>query len=544
MSNTIYPKADVKTQDWSDKYVGSKQTPNVLVLHSTEGTNWPSYNGGASAPHFTVMPDFANQTVVVRQHFPVDRSARALVNSGGGVETNTLNIVQVEMVGTCSPRTHGKWGNRQHIYMPEAPDWFVAGVAGIVRWLHNASSAFPIKDGTPRGFLAYPGSYGNTNGQRMSFSEWNDGRGIVGHQHVPENAHGDPGAFDIARLVAFAKGEAAPSKPVVSTNRMDPNAYFIGATGGHVTWLGERLEAHGFGNHYNVGPGPNFGEADLLNVSDFQHAQGWEGDDANGLPGTTSLSMLAADPESVSTVEVVSAIQNMAGNNPYGIETAKARMRRYVAARRSHPIHILNAQETTVASTVRPRLDKGLGALGYERAGGGKGRYCYARGVEVVDAGLFTVPSKWWFRKDDKQAAWVVYDIDGARGMDVSMHLEYRSGRKADGLRVEQAQWIANAALSKADALSVPEQNVMLSGDTNSEGMVLDALADTGWHNAAIGSGYEESHTFMGWDGRSLKRFDYALVRVNAIEADLEALSHNTSISDHAGLRVRRQLIK
>lgn len=84
----------------------------------------------------------------------------------------------------------------------------------------------------------------------------------------------------------------APSKP--STNKMDPAAYFTGAKGAHITWLGERLVAHGFGKHYTTGPGPSWGEADRLNVRAFQFAQGWTGDSADGFPGALTLTKLAA----------------------------------------------------------------------------------------------------------------------------------------------------------------------------------------------------------------------------------------------------------
>jgi hypothetical protein len=93
--------------------------------------------------------------------------------------------------------------------------------------------------------------------------------------------------------VLDVKGSAKPS----STDRMDPTAYFIGATGPHVTWLGERLVVHGFDDHYSDGPGPTFSEADRKNVADFQHAQGWTGAAADGFPGDQTLVLLAADPK-------------------------------------------------------------------------------------------------------------------------------------------------------------------------------------------------------------------------------------------------------
>ncbi|MFD7908358.1 peptidoglycan-binding protein [Kitasatospora sp. NPDC059747] len=59
-------------------------------------------------------------------------------------------------------------------------------------------------------------------------------------------------------------------------------AFYIGAYGDYVTEMGEALVAKGYGSHYQVGPGPTFSEADRLNVQDFQHAQGWTGDDPGG----------------------------------------------------------------------------------------------------------------------------------------------------------------------------------------------------------------------------------------------------------------------
>ena len=221
MSNW-YPSAS-KAQDFSKKYGGSVIKPNVVVIHSTEGTGWPGYNGGGSAPHFTIMPNFKTKTVSVRQHFPCNRSSRALVNKAGGVETNTLNAIQIELIGTCDPATHKKWGSTQHIFMPEAPEWFLKEVAKLLTWLNKTYPAIPLKDAAIRGWGAYPGSYGNSK-YRLSFKEWRNAYGVLGHQHVPENTHGDPGNFPIKKLLEFASGKTPtpptpPKPPVVKTKR-------------------------------------------------------------------------------------------------------------------------------------------------------------------------------------------------------------------------------------------------------------------------------------------------------------------------------------
>lgn len=86
-----------------------------------------------------------------------------------------------------------------------------------------------------------------------------------------------------------------PPKPPTPTEvRLDPASYFIGARGEHVTWLGKRLVAHGFGGFYRNGPGPTFTLTDRLSVIAFQRAQGWTGGAADGLPGTETLKRLAA----------------------------------------------------------------------------------------------------------------------------------------------------------------------------------------------------------------------------------------------------------
>lgn len=191
---------------------------NCCVLHTTEGPNWPGYRGGATGPHLTVKPLIAKKDIAFRQHFPANKSARALENQPGGVETNTLGDFQIELIGTCDSRHKNTWpgvgtAGVDYIYWPEAPDWLLEKLAPVFVWLHTEWPKFQIKDGAPRGWVMYPDSYGVKAKQRLTFAEWRDCYGIVGHQHVPENSHGDPGNFPIAKLIAFAKGAAPVETP-------------------------------------------------------------------------------------------------------------------------------------------------------------------------------------------------------------------------------------------------------------------------------------------------------------------------------------------
>jgi hypothetical protein len=220
-----YPGANTKYW-FQNTYPGDAMETNTIVWHSTEGTSLPSYGGGASAPNLTAVPDFAAKRLVWYQHFDFDVSARALVNAPGGVATNTLNVCQVEIVGTCDPHTHEVWEGKgyRHLYMPKLPDWAVRDLAAFAAWAREKHGVPLTSDVTWR---AYPGSYG-ASGVRMSAGEWNGFTGHCGHLHVPENLHGDPGAMPMAAILATAKdvlkveakpaakpaaAKAAPAKP-------------------------------------------------------------------------------------------------------------------------------------------------------------------------------------------------------------------------------------------------------------------------------------------------------------------------------------------
>lgn len=209
-----YP--DASTAAWyQSAYPGDSMESNVIVWHSTEGRNLPGYDGGALAPNFTAVPDFAAKRLKWYQHFDFDTSSRALRNAAGGVQTNTLNVSQVEIVGTCDPVTHAKWvrAGTPHLYTPELPDWAVRDLAAFARWAHDQHGV-PLSSGLE--FRTYPASYGDSS-VRMTNSQWLSFTGHCGHQHVPENDHGDPGDFPVAAILSAAKNGTTEEDDVALT---------------------------------------------------------------------------------------------------------------------------------------------------------------------------------------------------------------------------------------------------------------------------------------------------------------------------------------
>jgi hypothetical protein len=201
---------------YAEKYPGAIwNTLDKLVIHSTEGYGVPLYRNGAIAPNRTIVPNFKYKELGFIKHFPDNMSSRALENKAGGKETNRDRVTQWEIVGTCSRgtskdwQTFGKVPNKDYLEMWNLPDWVLAGLATMAIELERAYK-LPLTSTVK--WIPYntfkPSSYGTDNGVRLNATQWDNYKGILGHEHVPENVHGDPGDFQIKSLldeIAFQK---------------------------------------------------------------------------------------------------------------------------------------------------------------------------------------------------------------------------------------------------------------------------------------------------------------------------------------------------
>ncbi|WP_190202556.1 peptidoglycan-binding protein [Streptomyces fumanus] len=104
-------------------------------------------------------------------------------------------------------------------------------------------------------------------------------------------ADGLPGPHTWALLAGGAGRDIAPARePVPPASHGVPGypgraLFRPGVVNEHVTRLGRKLVAKGYGRYYTSGPGPRWGEADRRAVEAFQRAQGWRGGAADGYPG-------------------------------------------------------------------------------------------------------------------------------------------------------------------------------------------------------------------------------------------------------------------
>lgn len=180
---------------WVDTSAGP-----VIVLHTTEGG---SVAGAESAMRARGVPShltYDPTSRVLHQHVRLDRSAMALANKRGGVQTNRRKqVIQVEIVGYAG-KTH------------EMPEWWYRNIVDDV--IRPLQQMFSVPVVAPEFLGAMHGTIATASArQRMSYAEWNAYTGFCGHQHVPENHHWDPGFFQWHLVTRFLGQPAAAPGP-------------------------------------------------------------------------------------------------------------------------------------------------------------------------------------------------------------------------------------------------------------------------------------------------------------------------------------------
>jgi hypothetical protein len=204
VSAIYYPPANIAVQWYADTFPGVDMGGvDKVLLHSTEGSSWPTYaddNGvaGAKAPQVTYHATGHRW----RQHFPLNRSARALMDpQGTPVRENRDKVVQVEIIASADRRYAAKHGL---LYVEDLDQQAIDDLGEFIAFMHREWGVPLVK--APL-WLPYPQSYGNSDA-RMTSAEYDAFRGVLGHMHASGNLHGDPGALPINQImVAAAAGE-------------------------------------------------------------------------------------------------------------------------------------------------------------------------------------------------------------------------------------------------------------------------------------------------------------------------------------------------
>ncbi|MEU1778700.1 peptidoglycan-binding domain-containing protein [Streptomyces abikoensis] len=288
---------------------GDMDTPDEparVVWHTTEsGAGDAEFDSTAdylieigAEPHLLYDPT----TDRLGQFGPLDQSARALRNDGDDRTNRTGRVcVQVEVLARAGDPFTGYW--------QPGPN-FAALLAAARSW--------GVPDVWPAGDLASDGS----DSTSRDSDTWHDEGGHYGHANVPGNDHWDPGAISQSALLAAGAGEglvARDDEPsgtaadgdvtdgtdvtdapdvslanVIAAAGTDPDAPQGATTHRDDVLVVERaLRAEGLlAAEWLDG---SFGTSTRDAYAEWQSRCGYEGDDADGVPGRTTLEKLGAE---------------------------------------------------------------------------------------------------------------------------------------------------------------------------------------------------------------------------------------------------------
>jgi hypothetical protein len=254
-------------------------TSNATDWTFVRELGWFTGGGADVAPHLLYDP-FTGE---IAQFFPADSRSLSLQNAGD-VRTNRTgaHCIQIETVFTEGETVNGK----KYATVRDTP---CKNLDKIVAWLRSLGIADVWPGGAPTGFVR----------DTVSLDSWLKLGGHYGHNQIPGNSHVDPGPMPDL----FAHAPVTPPKPVpkpsvslahvVYAAKHDPQA-----AQGHTSYRAEvllvekALQKEGLlSSQYVDG---SFGTKTVDAYKAWQQHLGYSGSGADGIPGKTSLSKLAA----------------------------------------------------------------------------------------------------------------------------------------------------------------------------------------------------------------------------------------------------------
>jgi hypothetical protein len=251
------PIAEKKTYDGRTGRVPRRaDAPSRIVIHTTETARLPGYREGSVAPHFTIgvgdagsLPNEEPGKVRIWQHISLDRTASALRHNPGTIETNHMgaHCIQIECITYIGDQdTAGIVGNKGKF-----PRALSKALAGLVQEITGALGDIDLGIYPER--WSANGSYGAQAAQRLTEQEWENFNGICGHEHVPNNKHWDPGAFDIEEFIGYIHTDTASADasaavtPPLESNDM-PQLFHVGDSDPRVELICGVVQALGYGD--------------------------------------------------------------------------------------------------------------------------------------------------------------------------------------------------------------------------------------------------------------------------------------------------------
>ncbi|MHC3475328.1 peptidoglycan-binding protein [Streptomyces sp. 7R007] len=145
-------------------------------------------------------------------------------------------------------------------------------------------------------YIAYEETRPHARRQATPYAYWSNSDRYVAYRYkgLAADAAGGTGAnAGTGTGTGASTGTGTDAGAGAAVTPYPGAAYFgPGADNKYVTRLGRMLVARGAGRFYRQGPGPRWSDADRRATQAFQLAQGWQGADADGLPGPRTWELL------------------------------------------------------------------------------------------------------------------------------------------------------------------------------------------------------------------------------------------------------------
>ncbi|MFJ7202884.1 peptidoglycan-binding protein [Streptomyces sp. NPDC098789] len=141
-------------------------------------------------------------------------------------------------------------------------------------------------------YIAYEQTRPYTRKLATPYGYWNNATKYLPYRYNGLTGATVPGAPAVTPVPPATPVTVPAPKPAVDAPYPGAEKFGPGANNAYVTQLGRMLGERGGARFYPQGAGPQWTDSDRLATEAFQRAQGWTGEEADGLPGPQTWKLL------------------------------------------------------------------------------------------------------------------------------------------------------------------------------------------------------------------------------------------------------------
>lgn len=254
--------------------------------------------------------EFWRDSTSLESHFGIDYTGAVAqyIDTGVRADANASANGRAISVETASQvGSKDSWNDRQ-----------LDALAKLMAWAHK-THGIPLRK--------CPSASGSGFGVHSMFREWSGGG-----TYCPGDRRRAQFPALLVRAARYANGGTSSTKePTVESTRNDGRVELNHLKYGKKDWCVEELQRALIKRGYSIPAGAThyYGDQTKAAVAKFQRAQGWTGEDADGIPGLATITKLGLkeydsdDPAPKATKKVSSPVPGHGVTYPYGVRNSR-----------------------------------------------------------------------------------------------------------------------------------------------------------------------------------------------------------------------------